>query len=170
MASKMRAKVIFLPMRIEGSQGEPGQDDDNVCRDIMAVMEYRKKALMIKGDYSPQEIMGIIGQMDMVVSIRMHAIIFAAACGVPFVGLSVYKYKGEGFFHMLGATDRFIYIQETSSEALIRLVESTWARRQEIGKSLGANVANLRKRAISNAKWAFKLLQEKPNALRGKER
>lgn len=162
MASKMGAKVILLPMRIEGSQGEPGQDDDNVCRDIMGLIKNKQEVTMIKGDYSPQEIMGIIGQMDMVISIRMHAIIFAAVCGVPFVGISVYKYKGEGFFRMIGAADRFIYIQEARAETLIPLVEGTWKARDEIRESLKCSAASLRRRALSNAQWAFRLLQERP--------
>ena len=160
IVSETGAKVIFLPMRIEGRAGEPGQDDDNVCREIMGLMKNEEKATMLQGDYNPQEIMGIIGQMDMVVSVRMHPIIFAAVCGVPFVGLSVYKYKGKGFFHMIGGADRFVYIQEASAETLISLVENTWAARDEISKSLKDSAASLRKRAISNAEWAFKLLQD----------
>ena len=160
IVSEMGAKVIFLPMRIEGRWGEPGQDDDNVCREIKALMKNKKRARMIKGDYSPQEIMGIIGQMDMVVSVRMHPIIFAAVCGVPFVGLSVYKYKGKEFFHMIGAADRYVYIQEASAETLISSVKRTWAARDEISKSLKTKVQSLRKRAVSNAEWAFKLLQD----------
>jgi len=156
----MSGNIIFLPMRIEGRWGDPGQDDDNVCREIMDLMKNKKRTRMIKRNYSPQEIMGVIGQMDMVVSARMHPLIFAAVCGVPFVGLSVYAYKGKEFFDMLGAGERFVYFQDVSLETLISLVESTWAAREEMSKSLKAKAGSLRKRAISNAEWAFKLLQD----------
>lgn len=42
---------------------------------------------IIEKDISPREMLCLIGGMDLLLGMRLHALIFAAVCGVPLVGL-----------------------------------------------------------------------------------
>lgn len=58
-----------------------------------------RDGIIIRGTYTPQELMGMIREMDLLVGVRLHSLIFAARTLVPFVGIS-YDPKVEGFLHL----------------------------------------------------------------------
>jgi polysaccharide pyruvyl transferase WcaK-like protein len=71
--------VIFIPFHKDR--------DDKVHKDIINQMKYQSNVYMIKGNYSPLEILGIISKLDFLVGMRLHSIIFAASSSVPFIGI-----------------------------------------------------------------------------------
>lgn len=58
-------------------------------------------SILIQGTYGPRETMGMIGEMQMLIGVRLHALIFAARVLIPFVGIS-YDPKVKGFLRLFG--------------------------------------------------------------------
>ncbi len=71
-------------------------------------------------------IMGIMGRMAAVVSMRLHALIFAAGLGTPLVGI-VYDPKVSGFMEYLGQK-RYLQLEEVRQDALVEMAEEALAQ------------------------------------------
>ena len=69
--------VVFIPM-------QPAKDIE-ISKVIIENM--KREAYLLKQEYTPKEVLGIIGAMDVLVGMRLHALIFAAIKGVPMLGL-----------------------------------------------------------------------------------
>lgn len=65
------------------------------------VNEMSQKAYILKDGYSPAEIVGIIGQTKLVLSMRLHTLLFAAIQDVPMIGI-IYDSKVEYYLSVLG--------------------------------------------------------------------
>lgn len=66
-------------------------------------------------------IMGIMGRMMAVISMRLHALIFAAGLGTPLVGI-VYDPKVSGFMDYLGQK-RYLQLEHVKEEVLTAMTE-----------------------------------------------
>ncbi|MBM7853693.1 polysaccharide pyruvyl transferase CsaB [Desulfohalotomaculum tongense] len=86
-------QVLFLPLHFPG--------DVAACKKIAALME--KPASILKGNYTVMDFTGIISACTMLVGMRLHSIIIAAAAGVPPVGIS-YDPKIDRFLQRLNLT------------------------------------------------------------------
>lgn len=97
-------------------------------------------------------ICSLMGQMQMVVSMRLHALIFASGQGIPLVGIS-YDPKVTGFLEYLGQPNYVAWDQITGT-GLCRLMD----RALEDGG--GNRLETLRRLAEENGKIAKRLLKE----------
>ena len=128
---------------------EPGRDLP-VAKSLAAKLSCPYKILEAgeRGD----QILCVIKRMSLVVSMRLHTLIFAAGQGVPLVGL-VYDPKVSGFLDDLGQK-RYVALSDTGDDRLLRLIDEALADRT----SLGENVARLRALAAENETVAAQLL------------
>ncbi len=105
--------------------------DGPVSRQVTELMT--KSARILSGEHRPEELMGVIGGAEAVLSMRLHALIFAARCAVPALGL-VYDPKVKSFLDILGqpsaGTDGEIDVEAAAGkmEELILHREETAAR------------------------------------------
>ncbi|MDI6893041.1 MAG: polysaccharide pyruvyl transferase CsaB [Bacillota bacterium] len=85
------ASVVFIPMQ--------HPQDTAAIEEIRAAME--EPARVLAARYGPRELLGLMGHLDLVIGMRLHALVFAAAAGVPVVGIS-YDPKVDSFLAELG--------------------------------------------------------------------
>lgn len=89
---------------------------------------------------TPAELLALVGAMDLVVGVRLHALILAVAQGVPAVGLA-YDPKVTAFAAEQGLP---VVPVDASPETLARVLEAAWAVRGELRARLGPTAARLR--------------------------
>lgn len=99
------------------------------------------------------ETVAVIRRMRVVVSMRLHGLIFAAGLGVPTVGVG-YDPKVSGFLDYLGS-EQYMSLQEVNAAALNDFIDAAISGAG--AESLAA--AKLRKQAEKNAQIAKELLQ-----------
>ncbi|MCL2004400.1 MAG: polysaccharide pyruvyl transferase CsaB [Oscillospiraceae bacterium] len=90
---------------------------------------------------------GLLSRMQMVVAMRLHALIFAAGQGLPMVALP-YNDKVTAFMEYMGL-DLCLPLEQLSAPALTALIDKAAASRDEREKRLGA-VTALRERERVN--------------------
>ncbi|HEY3332957.1 MAG TPA: polysaccharide pyruvyl transferase CsaB [Capsulimonadaceae bacterium] len=95
--------------------------------------------------------------VEMVLGMRLHALIFAAASGTPSVALS-YDPKVAAFMAQTGQQDAVYDIASRNPEALRAMVAKVWSERGARAAALAARLPALRTRAQRNADVAVGLL------------
>jgi polysaccharide pyruvyl transferase WcaK-like protein len=114
---------------------------------------------IIRPRLTAREVLAFVGSCDLVVAMRLHALIFAAICRRPMVAVS-YDPKVVGLMGELGlptatSTESF------SSEALAGAIAEAWETRETAAAALADRVYPLRGRALSSVELALSLLRGK---------
>lgn len=110
--------------------------------------------LVLSAGSDGSEVIALVRRMSLVLSMRLHALIFASGQGVPMIGV-VYDPKVSGFLDDLGQ-EFYLPLQEVTAAALGDLIDSAMAEQafeQE-------NIARLRRLAAENETLARRLLSE----------
>jgi len=116
-------------------------------------------AVLIPASIAPRQLLTLMGQFDLVIGMRLHALILATAAGVPQVGLS-YDPKIDGFLREVeqpGAGD----VGTLTATDLIDLLENQVLPELTRLRDQAKNKARqLRQKALRNAHLACSLMGE----------
>lgn len=82
--------IVFIPME--------HPKDLEVSKKIMAQME--EESYILAKNYKPDEILGVVGEMNLILGMRLHMLLFSALKKVPMIGL-VYDPKIEYYLDVL---------------------------------------------------------------------
>jgi len=126
--------------------------DAGVCRRLAE----RTGGCVLPGDYAPGEWMALAGQMDMFLGMRLHALIFAAAAGVPLVGLS-YDPKVTSLLARLGDLPG-ASLGAFDAAALRQALRDTWNVRERQRVQIQGAARELAAAAEVSARRAAELL------------
>lgn len=147
MIDKYGLKPVFIPMHYPG--------DLSVIKRMIS--KVKGKAYMVDNRYSVSQTMGIIKRMDMLVGMRLHALIFAASQGIPVVGL-VYEPKVEGFLKLINQASAG-HVRDLQFENLKNIVEDVWRKKDDLKIQLNNMSSELKKKALENANIAVELVE-----------
>ncbi|HAP32069.1 MAG TPA: polysaccharide pyruvyl transferase CsaB [Firmicutes bacterium] len=104
------ARLLFLPFQTK--------EDLEAGRAVFSGLS--PGHIIIEKNMPPQEMLSLIAGLDLILAMRLHALIFAAVCGVPFVGLP-YDPKVNAFLRLMGEAKAMS--QPPGSSELSRLQE-----------------------------------------------
>jgi len=93
------AEVVFLPMSKHKLKAI--EDDMLVEREIRPFIRQKERFKVLRRNYSPEEIKGMIGQMKLVIGMRLHALVFSLSMNVPTLGI-IYDRKVWSFLRDMG--------------------------------------------------------------------
>lgn len=102
-------------------------------------------------------LLSIIAGCDMMVGMRLHALILAAAAGVPSVALA-YDPKVAAFMQASGQGDAVYDLSTPDADALAALIGRIWSERDERASALQAALPGLQAKARRNCDAALALL------------
>lgn len=115
------AQIVLCPMRSSKRQSDPGQDDDQVCSNILEVMSHRKNVCIWREANSPEELKGAFKKADLVIGMRMHSLMFAAMLGIPIIAISILS-KHKAFLQQVGQETFCIDPDQLTCQMLIESV------------------------------------------------
>lgn len=131
---------------------EPGRDLP-ACRQAAQLVQ--SPCHILSAPHDGHLIVGMMGRMQAVLSMRLHALIFATGLGVPLVGI-VYDPKVSSFLDYLDQK-RYLLLEQVTEEALYALAEDALKE-----ASSGYSVQRLRQLAEENEAAARQLLEVAP--------
>ncbi len=111
------------------------------------------KYLLLHAGSDGEQVLALVHSMTLVVSMRLHTLIFAAGQNVPMVGV-VYDPKVSGFLDYLGQKC-YLPLEKTDAQGLQAQIDAALARKQTDAD----NIARLRRLAAENGALAQELLK-----------
>ena len=133
-------------------------DDRKTINLIYEKIMNKQKVNLIKNEYSPEELKGLIGSCDLFIGARMHATIASTSMMVPTVGIA-YSHKMHGIIgEMVGLNEYIIDINELNYDNLNQKVFDAWKNRGLIHKILEKNIPLIKHESDLNGRYVKDLL------------
>ena len=142
---ELDARVVFLPMQFP--------DDVRAAQAIAARMT--EPCTVLKDEYTTSEFLSLVGNMDLMLGIRLHALIFAGVMGVPMLGIS-YDPKIDRFLQSIGEQP-VGSLRDVTAEELMSEIRRKWNDKQAFRQKNAELLVKLRDEAASNAELALNL-------------
>jgi colanic acid/amylovoran biosynthesis protein len=156
LLDELDAQVVLIPhvYRTNPWTGQLIQGPDYVILKTLNQMVCKdsgtQKLRIVEGTYSPAEVKGLIGKLDLYISGRLHAGVAAFSQQVPTV-LLAYGHKHFGFAKMLGQ-ERCVWQPSMGPDGLLAVVRQAWEDRENIVAELHKRVPFVKELAELNVK------------------
>lgn len=154
MADRFDADIVFVPM-------ERRVLDTQHSHAVVARMMRAQRATVLKGEYTPAQLLWLMRHFTFVVGMRLHFLIFASLQGVPFVALP-YAAKVGGFLEDMKL--EMPPLKLVNAGRLIAHIDHSWDNRAELARRIKETVPALRKRAQESGRIAVELLKARAEA------
>ena len=153
---KLNAQIVFVPHVVSPIAG--GRGDDRVIDEKIYKLARNKENInLIKGDYSPEELKGIIGLCNIFIGGRMHANIAAISSCVPTIA-TAWSHKYYGIMRALGQEKYVCDFRTMSFEELKSKIDDLWDNKKKILEELKVKVEDQRRLAWYSGKLVEDLL------------
>ncbi|ADL08441.1 polysaccharide pyruvyl transferase CsaB [Thermosediminibacter oceani] len=130
-------------------------EDLDAAKQAIQLMK-RPEAVLLKRPLTVEEMLSVTGCLSMMVGMRLHSLIMAAACGRPVVGLS-YDPKVDRFLRLIGAPPA-LKVEDINLNDLHILVRARLREGQTPQER--SVMTNLKERALQSAKLAIRCLNQ----------
>jgi polysaccharide pyruvyl transferase WcaK-like protein len=152
-ATAWDAQIVLLPFH--------RPDDELLLEELSYCLEtrpeaHRPKVVTLTEHLPPRQMMGLLSRLDLLVGMRLHALIMGAAVAVPSIAL-VYDPKVAAFADLAGFPTIESVTALEDSEQIVKTLDQVWAHRAELKQSLTAKRDTWRATALKNAELAVAL-------------
>ena len=153
LVTDLGASIIFIPMNTRSDQDIP------LLEKIQGLMAYRDRTRLLTGKYTPEEMLGIVKQMDLIISSRLHLLIFSAVVNVPMVGISR-SAKIDSFLERVSRVSAGS-VAEITMPKIVDTLSGVWNNFEAIKSELSDKTSKMKNDALLNRQLLGKLLIQK---------
>jgi len=152
MVDRFEAEVVFVPLESK---------DIREAHRVIGCMGLPERATVLKHDYGPRELRGLMEHLELAVGMRLHFLLFAASAGVPLAALP-YATKVIDFLEALDVKGPD---PELAGHAgtLLSHIDRLWDRRDK-QPGLGEHLPRLQEAARENVRLVADLLKRRAAA------
>jgi colanic acid/amylovoran biosynthesis protein len=156
LVENLNARVVFIShVIINPKYGY--LDDRFVAKEIYQLARNRSRIELIKGDYSPEEIKGVIGKCDLFIGTRMHSNVASTSMHIPTIALA-WSHKYYGIMRMLGLEKYVCDVKTMTYDELVSKINDAWYNKEEIRKNLTSKTRELKKSALHSGRLIKRLI------------
>lgn len=148
ITNELDARVVFIPM----------QYPEDVMTAKKIVSRTKFSAAVLDDEYTTSELLSIVGNLDLLIGVRLHALIFAGVMGVPMLGMS-YDPKIDRFLTSIGQ-DVVGNLENITVDKLMDSVREKWQEKNNSPEKQGSFIGELRNAAFQNAELAIALISK----------
>ncbi|MDN5326828.1 MAG: hypothetical protein PWP41_1524 [Moorella sp. (in: firmicutes)] len=141
-------QVLFLPFHFPA--------DVDACRQVARLMH--SPAVVLRENLDLPALMGLMGRLQFLIGMRLHALILASLMGVPFLALP-YDPKVTALARMMEQPVAS-FLASVSYTGLEAAVKQALAEREEHARRVRAAVAELRPLALDTARLVIEYLRK----------
>jgi polysaccharide pyruvyl transferase CsaB len=150
MVDRFDADVMFVPM-------EPNMQDVQQSHAVVAQMLRAQRATVLKGSYTPGQLLSLSGRFAFAVGMRLHFLILASLQNVPFVALP-YAPKVGGFLEEMQMV--MPPLAQVNAGRLIAHIDHAWDRRRSLQARIAKALPAIKQRAGQTNEIAVRLLTQ----------
>ena len=143
---KYKLLPIFIPMY---------QSDTEVMVKTAEKMSIPYKIL--SKTYTPEELIGIMGRMDLVIAMRLHTLIYSSITATPMIGL-IYDPKIKGYLDYIGQNAAGS-VENISSEIINMRTDEIMKDYSDNKNTLENTMKAMKEKAKNNAALAYDLIK-----------
>lgn len=144
---KYGLNIVFVVMQMP--------NDVAISKKICALMKH--KGYVLNMPCTAEQLMGIIGKAKLVLSMRLHSLIFAARMAVPTVGL-VYDPKMDYYLEMLEEPSAG-RVENLDTDRTEKAIDEVISNREKYAVSLEKKAKIFAEDAVQNEKYLLDLLK-----------
>ncbi len=148
ICNKHNLTPVFIPLK------KP--DDSEISKKIQEIMQ--TKSYILKKNYTSEEIIGIFGECELTIGMRLHSLVYAASCGVAAIGI-VYDPKIKGFADYMDTT-MLVEIDELSSNKLVEEADEIIKNMASLKERLKEKKEEFKEKNQQTAKLAMKFIKK----------
>lgn len=156
ITENLKAHVIFVPHVVARSE-DYFDDDRLIGKKIYDQVENKNKVNLINGDYSPNDLKGIIMLCDMFIGGRMHANIAAISSNIPTIATS-WSHKYRGIMETVDLADYVCNINNINFEEIKTKIDGLWDIRADVRMNLENNIKSQKEVVWESGKLITNLL------------
>ena len=149
MKDKYNAQSVLIPFHYE--------EDGEVCRHIAAQLP-DDTAVCLNEKYLSEDMLSIIGNMDLLVGVRLHSLIYAAIMGVPLIGIS-YDPKCTAFLNSVGL-DKLSTKENFTAELFLPEAERVLETGKEQVERVEVHMVELSRKLDTNEKMICAIMEK----------
>ena len=80
LRKQYNARIVFVALQFPA--------DTQIAEKTASLMDNSEDVIILREGYTTEEYVSIIGNLDLLIGMRLHALVFAALAGVPFLAVS----------------------------------------------------------------------------------
>ena len=117
-----------------------------------------EECTVLTDEYTTSELLSLVANMDLMIGVRLHALIFAGVMGVPMIGIS-YDPKVDRFLRSIGEKP-VNDLQDITTASVLKEVRRKWNERRSFAETSGELLAQMRTLGARNAELALRIIHE----------
>ena len=137
------------------------ENDIAVSRRVRNLMQHQDRVHIVEDNLSPADLVARMAECDLIVGMRLHAIIFGMLANVPVIALS-YDPKVEQLMQRVELRHLCIDIKSIESARLTSLMREALQNAVGLRATISKQKAALEQEARKNASIAIDILQNEP--------
>lgn len=145
LAQEYQAHIVLLPLQYTV--------DVEACKRLQNFMGQQTNSTVFEADCDTEQFLSLMGNFDLLIGMRLHALIFAAVMELPFVAVS-YDPKIDGFIKDINGISAG-HVDSLQSVQVVNAAHKALSPENTVHGMLD----KLRDKALLNAQEAFKLLE-----------
>ncbi|GAB6138188.1 polysaccharide pyruvyl transferase CsaB [Halanaerobaculum tunisiense] len=146
--NQLQAEILFIPLQYPA--------DREMSYQLQGLMT--NSARIITGNYTPRELLSLVEEVDLLVGVRLHSLIFAALMGAIPAGIS-YDPKVDHFLERVGL-EPVGEIDSLGVQAAHSQIISLWEQKKELKATLQKKTSHLAGLAQQNLEISLRLLSD----------
>jgi polysaccharide pyruvyl transferase WcaK-like protein len=138
LIEELDAHVVFLPMETcgRGKEYHHHNFDDLLGRRVQKGIDRKDRFSMMEREYPPDELKGLLSQLDLLIAMRLHTLLIASDQGIPMIAFD-YAPKLRSFMSSIGREDYLIPADDLDAARIMTAVRKAmsdqgWKDREKV--------------------------------------
>lgn len=144
LVDQYHAQPVFIPHHFLPRRDRVILPDSHIARMIIRKMKRPGKAVIIRDNLHPFEIINLYSRLDLVFSMRHHTNSFAFYNAVPTFGYKISE-KIFNFFHEIGEDDMLIDPYKPVTNEIKSRIDNVLGEKEKISQRLKTKIVGIRK-------------------------
>ena len=147
--------IRFIPFHSETEEVY----DREIAEKVFSKMKHGERVFMLGSDSTPEEKLKLLQTSDLILGMRLHAIVFAIKYGIPAVSIA-YDPKVSNLMKAVGHSDSNLALEDIEANTVFTKLARIYDNKETIEREFNNKYLKLAKAAKENAIIASDLIHE----------